>query len=430
MLETNKSKEILKETDTVLGKGNGSMNRKVKIKVENIYKIFGNHPKKAIEMVREGFSKEEIMKKTKQAIGVIDASFDVYEGETLVIMGLSGSGKSTLLRCINRLIEPTSGKVYVDDQEVTKLNEDELRILRRKKFGMVFQRFALLPHRTILQNVEYGLEIQGVKSKERKQKSAEAINMVGLSGWEDSYPHQLSGGMQQRVGLARALAVDPDVLLMDEAFSALDPLIRTEMQDELLKLESKVRKTIVFITHDLDEALKMGDRIILMKDGEIVQIGNSEEILTNPANLYVQKFLENVDITKVLTAGDVMRKPKVTFKKDGPLTALRNMKEYGRSGLFVVDKDFKLEGYVTAEKASELVKKGEKKMESIIEKYKEQVVTLETPVRDLFKVIVDNTYPVAVVDDDYVLKGSLVEGVIIAGLAERGEFREVEKLQV
>ncbi len=396
-----------------------------KIRVENVYKVFGDNPKRAINMLKKGISKNEIMTKTKHAVGVADATFEVYDGETLVVMGLSGSGKSTLLRCINRLINPTVGKVYVDGIDVVSLKEKDLIDLRRKKFGMVFQRFALLPHRTVLQNVEYGLEVQGVSFNDRREKSMEAIELVGLKGWEESKTEQLSGGMQQRVGLARALAIDPDILLMDEAFSALDPLIRTEMQDELLKLESQVKKTILFITHDLDEALKMGDRVVLMKDGAIVQIGTPEEILRSPANEYVQKFLENVDITKVLTAGDVMLKPqKVAYMKDGPRTALRKMKEIGVSGLFVVDKDYKLKGYLSANRASKAVKNDETDMNKMIEFFDKQVVDESVAVRDLFEYVVDDRYPIAVMDDEHNLKGYIVQGSILAGLAERGEFDE------
>ncbi len=420
-------KILRKEGDiTVDNENTENTQRKVKIRIENVYKIFGNQPDKAFSMLKSGKSKTEIMEKTKHAIGVVDATFDVYEGETLVVMGLSGSGKSTLLRCVNRLHNPTYGKVFIDDQEVTKLPFEELRNLRRTKFGMVFQRFALFPHKTVAQNAGYGLEIQGYEEGEIRERAETALAQVGLKGWGDSYPEQLSGGMQQRVGLARALAIDPDILLMDEAFSALDPLIRTEMQDELLKLESTVQKTILFITHDLDEALKMGDRIVLMKDGEIVQIGTPEEILLKPANLYVQKFLENVDLTKVLTATDVMRSPKVTFLKDGPMTALHRMKDLGTSGIYVVKQNFELQGYVTADKASKAVNKGEKDLKSILEKYEYQVVHEDTPVRHLFKAIVDSRYPVAVVDENNILKGSIVHGSIIAGLAERGEF-EIEE---
>lgn len=397
----------------------------VKIKVNNLYKIFGSHANSAMKLLKDGLSNKEILKKTKCGVGVAEADFEVYSGEILVVMGLSGSGKSTLLRCLNRLINPTEGEVLIDGVDIAKMEEEELRSVRRHKFGMVFQRFALFPHRTILDNVGYGLEIQKVEKNERIEKSKRALEMVGLKGWDNSYPEQLSGGMQQRVGLARALAIDPDILLMDEAFSALDPLIRTEMQDELIQLQSKMQKTILFITHDLDEALKMGDRIILMKDGRIVQIGSPEEILTNPANQYVEKFLENVDFTKVLTSSDVMVKPKTLgFYNDGPVTILHRMKKEGLSGIFIVDRAHKLMGYVTAEEAGKAAKSGQKYIHDIIIKYQEQKVGLDVPVRKLFKVIVDNRYPIAVIDDDDVLKGIIVKGSIIAGLAERGEFND------
>src|SRR6056297_4350005 len=250
-----------------------------KIEVKNLYKIFGNRPKKAIEMLKNGASKEEVLDKNNSTVGVNNASFDVKEGEIFVIMGLSGSGKSTLLRCINRLIEPTAGSIKVDGQEVMDFEKKELRNFREKEFGMVFQNFALLPHRTVLENAVFDLEIQNVEKEERVKRTKEALDLVGLDGWEDQYPEQLSGGMQQRVGLARALAVDPEILLMDEPFSALDPLIKKEMQNKLLDLYEEMKRTILFITHDLDEALKLGDRIAIMKEGKIIQIGDHEDIL-------------------------------------------------------------------------------------------------------------------------------------------------------
>lgn len=399
--------------------------RKVKIKVEGVYKIFGKHPAKAKELIGQGMSKEDILNKTGQAVGVSDASFDVYEGETLVVMGLSGSGKSTLLRCINRLIEPTYGKITIDGEDVTALDEDGLRELRRKKFGMVFQNFALLPHRTVRENVEFGLEIQNRDPEGRKKKALEALELVGLAGWEDYLPENLSGGMKQRVGLARALAVEPDVLLMDEAFSALDPLIRTDMQDELLSLESQVRKTILFITHDLDEALKMGDRIVLMKDGKVVQIGTPEDILSNPANRYVEKFVENVDITKVLEAQDAMVKVKdVAFVKDGPRTALHTMKKAGHSGIFVVKQNHELVGYVTADKASEAVNKEEKWLDNIISMDDIDTVRLDEPVKNIFPFFSEYTRPVAVLDHKDRLKGVIVKGSLLGALAEQGESND------
>lgn len=392
----------------------------VKVKVENLNKIFGPHPKKAMKMLNEGKDKAEILDKTGCAVGVIDASFEVYEGETLVVMGLSGSGKSTLLRCINRLFEPTSGNVYIDGKDITTLNAEELRQIRQQKFGMVFQRFALFPHKTILENTVFGLEIQGVEKGEREEKGKKALAQVGLTGWEDYYPGQLSGGMQQRVGLARALAIDPDILLMDEAFSALDPLIRTEMQDELLALEDQVNKTIIFITHDLDEALRIGDRIILMKDGRIVQIGTNEEILTNPATEYVERFVENVDMTKVLTANDVMVKASFVTSKDGPRTALHAMREKGISSIFVLDKGKKLQGIVLAEDAKKMVDSGKGSLEDIVIRYEKYIVAPDTPLQDIMPVMVDVRFPVAVVDEENRLKGIIVRGSIIAGLVEKG----------
>lgn len=388
-----------------------------KIRVDNVYKVFGKDAHRGVEMLEKGISKNKILEETNLAVGVNKASFEVQEGELLVIMGLSGSGKSTLLRCINRLIEPTAGKVHVDGIDVTALSDEELRQMRMKKFGMVFQRFALLPHRTILQNAEFGLEIQKMPAAQRLEKAQQALTLVGLEGWENSYPEQLSGGMQQRVGLARALAVDPDILFMDEAFSALDPLIRREMQDELLALQSRVHKTILFITHDLDEALKIGDRIIIMKDGAIVQVGTPEEILTSPATEYVEKFVEDVNLAKVLTAGTVMHKAStVTFPKDGPKTALHKMKEAGISGLLVVDRDRCLVGRVTADDALRLSKTGEQSLESIILKDITSVLA-ETPINELFA---EQSFPVAVVDEEHHLKGIIIRGSLLAALAEGG----------
>jgi glycine betaine/proline transport system ATP-binding protein len=395
----------------------------IKMKVENIYKVFGSgsSTKSAMKMLKDGASKSDILEKTGAAVGVVNASFEVIDGETLVIMGLSGSGKSTLLRCINRLVEPTSGKVYIDNVDVTALSEEELRKFRQKKFGMVFQNFALFPNKTVLENTYFGLEIQKKEKSECIEKGSDSLEMVGLDGWGDYYPSQLSGGMQQRVGLARALAVNPDILLMDEAFSALDPLIRTEMQEELLSLEDRVKKTIIFITHDLNEALKIGDRIVLMKDGEIVQIGTPEEILTNPATEYVERFVENVDLTRVLTAGDVMVKSgTITFGKDGPKTALHTMKERGISSIFVVDKSKIFKGIISAEKARQAVEKGERDLNNILEEINEFRVPPDAPLQDIMPVIADSKYPLAVVDENNKLLGMVVRGSLIAGLAERG----------
>ncbi|HAE61204.1 MAG TPA: glycine/betaine ABC transporter ATP-binding protein [Eubacteriaceae bacterium] len=392
----------------------------VKIRFEDVVKIFGNNPKTALEMLKQGKNKDEILEKTKHVIGVNKASFEVNEGEIFVVMGLSGSGKSTLIRCINRLIDVTSGSIFIDGEDITKMNKEELTALRRKKMGMVFQKFALLPNRTIQENVQYGLEIQGVDIETQIKKAREALDLVGLKGWYDSYPHELSGGMQQRVGLARALAVEPDILLMDEAFSALDPLIRKEMQDELLDLQNKMNKTIIFITHDLDEALKIGDRIALMKDGEIVQIGTPEDILNNPNNDYVARFVEDVDVSKVLTAEDIMIKPvTIDYKKDGCRVGLRKMEKEGVSNLFVIDRSRKLIGYVVADDLSELVKKGESNIEPAIQK-EIPTVSPDTKLTNIFHLIAESRVPVAVVDEDNTLKGIIIRGSVISGLVRGG----------
>ena len=294
------------------------------IQVQNLYKIFGPGAReRALPIVQKGASKEDVLRKTGCTVGINKAAFDIFPEEIFVIMGLSGSGKSTLVRCLNRLIEPTSGSVKIGGEDIVAASPDRLREIRRKKLGMVFQKFGLLPHRTVLENVAFGLEIQGVAREERYRRAREAIEGVGLSDYTEAMTQTLSGGMQQRVGLARALANDPEILLMDEAFSALDPLIRAGLQDELLELQARRHRTIVFITHDLDEALKLGDRIAIMNAGEIVQIGAPEEILTNPKNEYVQSFVENVDRSRVITAGTIMRKPDVLYLKYGPHLALR-----------------------------------------------------------------------------------------------------------
>ncbi len=397
------------------------MGDKVKIQIKNVSKVFGDHPERAIDLLNEGYTKDEIMEKTKLAVGVAQATFDVYEGEIVVVMGLSGSGKSTLVRCINRLIEPTAGEIIIDGTNVLDLDEKELRKFRQKYFGMVFQHFALFPHWSVLRNTSYGLEIQGVDKAEREEKAMRALELVGLKGWEENLPSQLSGGMQQRVGLARALALDPEVLLMDEAFSALDPLIRSDMQDELINLQEKMKKTILFISHDLDEALKLGDRIVLMKDGAIVQIGTPEEILTNPADDYVRKFVEDVDSSKVLTAESVMKKSEAVayLKSDGPRSALRKMRRNNLASLFVVDDKHKVVGILNVRDVARNVNKGKDVISDIIDKEITQV-HLDTPAHDLFNLMENSKYPLAVVDDEKHLKGVIVRGSLISMLSKQG----------
>lgn len=284
-----------------------------KIEVKNIYKIFGPHPQKCLKAAQDGISKEALLAETGHTLGLRNISLSIDEGSIFVIMGLSGSGKSTLIRHFNRLIEPSAGQILVDGVDVVSLNKRDLETFRQKKMSMVFQRFGLFPHRTVLDNAAYGLAVQGVARAEREQRARHWLEQVGLSGFESQYPHQLSGGMQQRVGLARALATDAEILLMDEAFSALDPLIRREMQDHLLQLQAKLNKTIVFITHDLDEALRLGNRIAILKDGELVQEGTPEDILLSPANDYVQAFLQDVNRAKVLNAAHAVNPSRLTL---------------------------------------------------------------------------------------------------------------------
>ncbi len=389
----------------------------VKIKIEHLTKIFGKRVKTALAMVKQGDSKNEILRKTGASVGVYDANFEVNEGEIFVIMGLSGSGKSTLLRLLNRLIEPTSGKIFIDGEDVATLNKEDLLKVRRKTMSMVFQNFGLFPHRTILENTEYGLEVQNVPKEERRKRAEKALDNANLLDFKNQYPNQLSGGMQQRVGLARALANDPEILLMDEAFSALDPLIRREMQDELLELQAKFQKTIIFISHDLNEALRIGDRIAIMKDGKIMQIGTGEEILTNPANDYVKTFVEDVDRAKVITAENIMIPALTTnIDIDGPSVALKKMKTEEVSSLMAVDKKRQFYGVITSEAAVQ-AKQANKSLREVLMTDVGQVGK-ETLVSDILPIIYDSPTPVAVVDDEGFLKGILIRGRVLEALAD------------
>lgn len=389
------------------------------IEVNGLTKVFGKNTKEALDLLEDGASKEEILNKTGCTVAVNNASFSVEQGEFFVIMGLSGSGKSTLIRLINRLIEPTKGTIKIEGKDISNLDKKALREVRRKKLSMVFQRFALFPHRTVLENTEFGLEIQKMDKEMRAEIAQKSLELVGLGDYASQYPSQLSGGMQQRVGLARALTNDPEVLLMDEAFSALDPLIRKDMQDEMVDLQAKMQKTILFITHDLDEALRLGDRIALMRDGAIVQIGTPEEILTNPANDYVEKFVEDVDRSKVLTAKHVMNRPEtVNIDRHGPRVALERMRAEGISSILVVDKNRNLKGYVTADDALTARKEEQTDLHAIL-RTDIQKVSPDKPLNEIFELIYDAPVPLAVVEDER-LVGILVRGAIIAGLANEG----------
>ncbi|WFB36026.1 glycine betaine/L-proline ABC transporter ATP-binding protein [Kiritimatiellota bacterium B12222] len=384
------------------------------IKIKGLYKIFGPDPKRVFPLLEKGLSKSAILEKTGCTVGINNASFEVEKGEVFVVMGLSGSGKSTVIRCLNRLIEPTRGVIEIDGKDVMKMNPASLLECRRKTMSMVFQHFGLLPHRSIVRNVEYGLEVAGVDVETRRAKALSALELVGLKGYEDQFPGELSGGMQQRVGLARALASDPEILLMDEAFSALDPLIRANMQDELLELQASMRKTIVFITHDLDEALKIGDRIAIMKDGEVKQIGTPEDILTDPADEYVRAFVQNVDKSKVMSAASIMRKPQtITIPKDGPHVAVRAMEKAGSSSIYVVDADRKFQGLLMIEDAVALEKKGIRDVRAVL--YTElYAADPDTPVADLLSRAMTAKYPISILDDQCRLKGIVDRATVLA----------------
>lgn len=385
------------------------------IQVNDLYKIFGPSPKRAIPLIKKGMSKGDILKKTGCTIAINGATFAIERKETFVVMGLSGSGKSTFIRCLNRLIEPTAGEILINGDDVMKMGMEKLREVRRYTMSMVFQNFGLLPHRSVVSNVEFGLEISNVDKDERRKKAMDAIKLVGLEGFEESLPAELSGGMQQRVGLARALANDPEILLMDEAFSALDPLIRTQMQDELLELQARLHKTIVFITHDLDEALKLGDRIaILGPDGRVRQIGTPEEILAEPADEYVKRFVQNVDRTRVITAGTVGgHATTITYPREDLQAAMRAMERKGISSVFVTDSDRQLKGIVTIDDAVALQKKGEKDLAPII---KNDVYTTSpsTPISDLLATAIESRYPIAMVDESGHFQGAVSRAAIIA----------------
>ena len=386
-----------------------------KVEIEHLTKIFGKRVKPALQMVQQQASKTEILKKTGATVGVYDANLSIEEGEIFVIMGLSGSGKSTLIRLLNRLIEPTSGSIKIDGEDISTMSKEQLLEVRRKKMSMVFQSFGLFPHRTILENTEYGLEVQGVPKEERRERAEKALDNANLLAFKDQYPDQLSGGMQQRVGLARALANNPEILLMDEAFSALDPLIRRDMQDELLDLQANASQTIIFISHDLNEALRIGDRIAIMKDGQIQQVGTGEEILTAPANDYVRAFIEDVDRSKVLTAERIMIPPITTnIDVDGPAVALKKMRTEEVSGLVAVDRRRHFQGFISSEDALRARRENIGLRDVMTEM---PTVARDMLVADIMPLIYDAPTPLAVVDNGRLL-GVIIRGRVLEALSE------------
>lgn len=386
-----------------------------RLRVQGVSKIFGRRSQEALRQIGQGLDPAEI-RRLGATPAVADVSFEVDDGEIFVVMGLSGSGKSTLIRMLNGILEPSAGSVEIDGVDITEMGGKELRELRQRKVSMVFQHFALFPHRTVLENTAYGLEVRNVPRQERLAKAKEFLAQVGLEGWEDRYPDQLSGGMQQRVGLARALAAETDILLMDEAFSALDPLIRREMQDLLLDLQRRLNKTIVFITHDLNEAMRLGDRIAMLRSGRVMQIGTAEDILTDPANDYVAQFVADVDRTRVLTARSVMEKPVAVVEANGgPRTAVRVMRETQSSAAFVLDRDRRLLGVVLAEPAAKAVREGRNDLDGLVETDTEPVDP-ETAVADLFTRCAESPFPVPVTGEDGKLLGVIPRVTLLAAL--------------
>lgn len=386
----------------------------IALEAHHLYKVFGRNPQHAVRRLKAGETRTDVLDAGTAA--VIDASFTVKRGEIFVIMGLSGSGKSTIIRMLNGLHDATDGSITIGGDPITGIPASRLREIRRDRVSMVFQHFALLPHRSVAANVAYPLELKGVGRSQRLKKAEEILALVGLEGWGDKLPSELSGGMQQRVGIARALAADTDILLMDEAFSALDPLIRREMQEQLVELQAKLQKTIVFITHDLNEAMFLGDRIAVMRDGRIVQIGTPEDILTDPANDYVEQFVQDVDRARVLTAANVMERPRpVVADTAGPRTALRQMRDAYMSATYVVGRDRKLVGIVTDRDAVKLVRKGETSLASIL-KPATQTVNEDDVLMNLFIPSVESPLPLAVTDDEDRLVGVIPRVTLLAAL--------------
>lgn len=399
-----------------------------KIEIKDLSILFGPEKAKAKKMIKQGKSKQEILKETGCTIAVRNANLEIKEGEMFVIMGLSGSGKSTLVRCINRLNEPSMGEIWLSGRNITSLSDKELLQIRRKEMAMVFQHFGLLPHRTVLSNIAFGLELQGVPKEEREKKAYESIAVVGLKGYENQRVDELSGGMQQRVGLARALANDPEVLLMDEAFSALDPLIREQMQDELLDLQEKMKRTIVFITHDLDEAIKLGDRIAIMKDGEVVQVGTPEEILTDPANDYVTRFTESVDRGRVVTASSIMLTQPIVvrIRKDGPEAIIRKMRVKRLYALPVIGTDEQFLGEIRLKDVLRLRKEGARDISSIVMKEVPSVLESMT-VEDMLPLLPKVQQALPVVDENNRLKGVVSTSAIIIEMTGKDQ-KEIEEI--
>ena len=387
------------------------------IEVNNVWKVFGDSPEAALQPEYVLMTREEIRQQLGVVVGLRNVSFTVDAGQVFVVMGLSGSGKSTLVRCLIRLTEATAGRIYFDGVDIGAYAPKELVAFRRSRVAMVFQHYGLLPHRNVIDNVVYGLEVKGLDKHSRYDAAKQAIAAVGLKGWEHNYPREMSGGMQQRVGLARALAANSDVLLMDEPFSGLDPLIRREIQDELLSLQTELQKTIVFITHDLNEALKLGDRIAIMRDGEIIQEGSPEEVVTLPSDAYVTDFVRDVSRAKVIQAKAIMREPDVVlYERQGPRVALHAMHEYGLNAVFLIARDFTLKGILTGDEAKVLLSQ---RKESLEEARLVAATTADPDayIEEVVPMAAQTEYPIAVVADNGSLLGEIDRGTLLTGLS-------------
>ncbi|MGQ7816136.1 quaternary amine ABC transporter ATP-binding protein [Metapseudomonas furukawaii] len=394
-----------------------------KIVVQNLYKVFGQQPQEAIDLLKQGWSKEKILAERGAVIGVSDVSFSVNEGEIFVLMGLSGSGKSTLIRLINRLIEPTAGDVFIDGQNVAKLPKSQLIDLRRRDMSMVFQSFALMPSRSVLDNAAFGLEVAGKGKKEREKRAMEVLEQVGLASFAHKYPHELSGGMQQRVGLARALAVDPSMIIMDEAFSALDPLKRREMQDVLLDLQKKHSRTIIFVSHDIEEAMRIGSRIGIMEGGKLIQVGTPQEIIENPANDYVRNFFNTVDTSRYLTAGQLKSDSVPLFVHNGRApdaqAVCQKLLAMDKHYAFIVDEKNNFRGSISLEKIALLVEGGRTlDLEQDLLKHIDPVPE-DLPLDSVIQRLVINEGPIPVVDQSGRYSGAISKGRLLSRL--RGE---------
>lgn len=385
------------------------------ISIKNVYKLYGNNRSEAVSMLDSGADKDSVYRKTGVTAALSDINLDIKRGEIFVVIGLSGSGKSTLLRCLNRLHRPTCGSISFEGAELGSMNKTELLALRRNKISMVFQSFGLMDHRDVLGNVAYGLEVRGMPKAEREKKAMELIAMVGLNGWENKSCDQLSGGMRQRVGIARALANDPEVLLMDEPFSALDPLVRRDMQFELLSLQRKLKKTVVFVTHDIDEAFKLGDTVAIMRDGKIVQVGTPEQMSANPADDYVREFIGAADKTKVLTVKNIMMTPSCLIcRTDGAEHAIREMRKNALSTVYVVDADLRLEGVLTISEAIRALREGLSVGEVMA--HNVETTTEDALVADILPIAAETLYPIAVMDSENHLRGIVTKAGVLSSL--------------